>query len=266
MDRLKNKNILIGKAPGKNQLQICLSVQGKAVMAIVSAATGVPNCVSRCKPEEGVAHCRLAIDAQGAMKLTNMKDKNVTYVNGTEIMTKKINFDSQIELGSQRYRLPLQQVLDTAKKLVSTVANGGSGGGGNKPVPGKEVHINHLEKIWLDYEKKTEDITLKQQEKGKRRMLPMLIGSLSGLIAPLLAALSGTGTLYVTLPISAVSFLVYFKVYNEKDTSLEERKQATDELIDNYVCPECRHFVGNMPYKVLRQNKKCPYCKVGWKE
>ena len=31
----------------------------------------------------------------------------------------------------------------------------------------------------------------------------------------------------------------------------------------HYVCPnpECRHFLGYQPYKLILQHKKCPWCK-----
>ena len=63
-------------------------------------------------------------------------------------------------------------------------------------------------------------------------------------------------------------FVMYLKIYNEKDTSVEDRKKAQNELIDNYICPnpKCKHFLGQQPYKVLRQNKNCPYCKAKWNE
>ena len=117
-------------------------------------------------------------------------------------------------------------------------------------------------------QRKNEEITLRVQDRSKKRMLPIVIGSASGLIAPVFALVSGTSTLFVTIPIAIISLSIYLKLLIEKDTSIEDRKSAQDKLIDNYVCPhdDCRHFLGSQPYKVIRQNKKCPYCGKPWTE
>ncbi len=255
MQRLKEKTILIGKEPSQGRLLIAMKLNGQYKVAALGAAGSVPNSVSRCNPAEEIAHCKIVTDANGSMTITNLKPQNMTYVNGSEILAKKITMESSVALGKDMFQIDLAAVMDAALKLVSSV-------------PPPPVSIKHLETVWSEYESTNEAIAQRQQEKGRRRMLPMIIGSVSGLVAPLLAAVSSSSTLFVTAPISIISFVIYFKIYNEKDTTLEERKAAQDALIDNYVCPHehCRHYVGQQPYKVLRQNKKCPYCGGGWIE
>ena len=115
--------------------------------------------------------------------------------------------------------------------------------------------IAPLEAVWNEYERRKEAIAKKQLDRGRKRLLPMIIGAVSGILAPILGTL-GTGTLFITVPIAVVSLLIYIRMFSEKDTSIEDNKAAQDYLIDNYICPKCGHFLGNTPYKVLRQNKK----------
>lgn len=256
MDQLKGKTIFIGKEPGQGRLLVALKINNQWKATAIGSLGSVPNSVSRCLPLEGKAHCSIAIDANGGMVITNLKPQNVTYVNGVEYNSKKITENCHISLGKDNYSLDLAVVFDAITKLMAAL-------------PPEPKSIKHLEKVWDEFETTNDAITLRQQQKANRRMLPMLIGSVSGLIAPIMAIVSSTATLWVTAPISIVSFLIYFKNYTEKDTSVEDRKAALNKFIDNYVCPheKCNHhYLGNQPYKVLRQNKKCPYCGGEWTE
>lgn len=256
MDRLKNKTILIGKEPDRGRLLISIQINGQTKAAAIGEPGSVPNCVSRCKPAEGVAHCKIVVDNNGSLTITNLKSQNVTFVNGTEIESKKISPEAKVALGRDMYPISINAVMTTATKLVGSVP----------PPPPEPKPINYLEAVWVKYETTMDKIAEYIQIKAKKRLLPMVIGSASGLIAPLLAAVSGAATLYITAPISIISFIIYLKIYNEKDTSIEDKKAAQDELMDNYICPHCNHFLGQQPYKILRQNKKCPYCGGGWIE
>ena len=249
MDRLKGKTILLGKEPD----------QGRLLMAIVggkTAAIGSPNSVSgsvsRCKVAEGVAHAKIDIDKNGNMILTNMKPQNVTYVNGSEIVSKRIDNNSTVELGKDRFSVSVRIILETAKKIIEQ----------------QTFDISHLRVVWERYEQEIDRITLQQQEMGKNRMLPIMIGSLSGAASPLLAACVAVNTLYLTVPVAALG--LYLKYYRKKDTSYEDRKAATDRLTEEYICPnpDCSKFLGNLTYKLMKKqySMHCPYCKCEYVE
>ena len=258
MDRLKGKFILIGKEERLGRLLVCVSINGKMCATTVGRAGFVPSSVSRCLPAEEKAHCRIDIDQNGAMKLTNLKPQNVTYVNGMEIRSKCIDTDSVVALGKDLFEIDMQSIMDTVLKMMDKII---------PPTP-LEFDITHLEQVWEEYEQSIEAIQKNQQQRARRRLLPIMLSSVSGLAVPLFATLVSASTLYVTVPIAAVSFLLYILIYREKDTSIEERKEAGNLLIERYVCPNddrCGHFLGFQPYKVLRQNKRCPYCGCYWK-
>lgn len=262
MDRLKGKTILVGKEPGQGRLCVSVLVNGQPKMALIGQAGSVPNSVSRCKPAVGMAHCKIEIDQLGNMTLTNLKPQNVTFVDGMEIVSKRITVSNAVALGKDKYSIDLNIILNTVLKMfgLKDLPTGSKSGESlQSSIP--EYSIRHLKDIWADYEETLEAIQRRQQKIGKRRMLPIMIGSASGLAAPLFATIA-IPTLYITVPIAAISFLIYMKNYGEKDTTIEDRKRANDRFIDNYICPnpKCHHFMGNQPYKILRQNKKCPYC------
>ena len=54
------------------------------------------------------------------------------------------------------------------------------------------------------------------------------------------------------------------------DVMEEVTEEITEEFQKKYVCPNkkkpCNHFLGNVPYNILRQNTKCPYCGCGFNE
>ena len=260
MDRLKGKTILLGKEPGQGRLLVAI-VGGKT--AAIGSPNSVPNSVSRCKVVEGVAHAKINIDQNGNMILTNLKPQNVTFVNGSEIVSKRILQNNTVELGKDRYSVSIPMIIDTAKKIVSAIPNPGPG---PKPEPPKKkFNISHLKGVWERYEQEIDRIAQQQQETGKKRMLPIMVGSLSGVASPILAAVVAVNTLYITVPVAAISFGLYFVNYKKKDTSYEERKAATEKFTDEYVCPnpECNKFLGNISYKLLKKqySMQCPYCK-----
>ncbi len=255
MDKLKDKTILIGKEPGNGRLLISVNINGQPKNTVLGELGSVPNSVSRCKPSEGVAHCKIHIGNDGALMITNLKPQNVTYVNDIEIETKKITPSSKVTIGSEKFPLDIKVIVDTAKKLIPAL-------------PREAKSIKHLEKVWQEFESNMEEIQIRQLRKSNRRMLPIMLGSASSVLAAILATCSSLSTLYVTIPISFICFSMYFKIYFEKDTTIEDRKKANDQLFDKYVCPhdDCHHYLSTQAYRVIKQNKKCPFCGGEWKE
>ncbi len=252
MNDLSRETIFIGRESNQGRLLIALS--GSSMTALIGSVGSVPGSVSRCKPAENTAHCKISVDQSGNMVIANMKPQNVTYVDGLQVESKKITEHSTIALGKDKYSVSVHLILEAARKLMPVAPT---------PSPSaQEYSIKHLEKIYKNYEDAMETIQRHQQKMGRRRMLPIMIGSASAVLSPLLGIYVGTATYYVTVPIAILSFVIYMYNYREKDTSIEDRKEANNTLIDHYVCPnpDCKRFMGNQPYRLLRQNKKCPFC------
>lgn len=256
---LKGKTILIGKEPGQGRLLV--HVKGVGQTAAIGLPGCVPSCVSRCKPSEEIAHAQIVVDADGNFVLTNMKPQNVTFVNGSEIASKRITPATTVELGRDRFTVSVPKILETAQKILVS----GNSVGGVSPL---KFNISHLRGVWDRYEQEIDRIVDEQRDIARKRMLPIMVGSLSGVACPILAAVVGVETFYVTIPVAAISFALYFINYRKKDTSYEERKAATESLIDEYICPNCKKFVGNISYKLLKKqySMHCPNCKCDFEE
>lgn len=247
MKTLKNKTLLVGRENGgQSRLVVALNVNGKMKVVTVEGLPQVPNSVSRCLPDGGVAHLQIAIDANGEPTVKNLKEANVTYVDGVAVESKRISAKATFELGPDRFKVSLERIVAAAKKVIG-------------------VDISGLEVIWNKYKADTNRISIKQQTRARRRMLPLIIGSVSGIIAPILANVKelGSNSLFITVPISLISLIIYIKNYNEKDTSIVDKDKLNEKFMDEYVCPACKeHFFGFQPYKLVRKIPKCPRCQA----
>ena len=272
MDALKGKTILIGKEPVQGRLLISIVIDGQCQNATIGNINSVPNCVSRCIPSEGVAHCKITIEANGSMIITNMKPHNTTYVNGNEIISKNIYPNSQITLGVDKYPINIDKILDAAEKLV------------NK----NEFSINPLEKIWNTYDNDLYNLQKKQKRLALLNRLYMPCTFLSGAIGGAAQLINSEKTSESTKQIIAsiginsevinvisgimfaiAAIILFYGLYKSlSDRSIEERRLIAETFQSQYICPnpKCHRFLGNIPYNILRQNTNCPHCKCKFTE
>lgn len=249
MEKLKGKTILIGKEPGQGRLLIAIHGNGKT--ATVGTPGSVPACVSRCKPAEGVAHAKIAVDQNGNMILTNMKPQNVTLVGGSEIASKRISPASTVELGKDRFPVSVPLILATARNLVGEVAPA--------PAQVKKYNITHLEHAWNNMHAKRKEILAKQKRINMVRsgcgIFTMCAMPCIFLFGPIGYALTGIG----------IVGNIYSFVGLKNDNTTDIMEQLNEDFQDRYVCPnpECNKFLGNISYKLLKRqySMHCPYCK-----
>ena len=121
IDVLKGKTILVGKEPRNGRLFVSVKVKGQPKTAAIGEMNSVPNSVSRCKPAEDTAHCKIEVDNSGNVIVSNLKPQNVTYVNGVEIVSKSVKPNGFIELGKDRFSVGVSTILETASKIVVSV-------------------------------------------------------------------------------------------------------------------------------------------------
>lgn len=241
---------MIGRDPGVSNLLIAIQNSGKT--ASIGNPGSVPYSVSRCRIAEGTAHAKIEVDDNGELTLYNLNSSNSTFVDGVEISVCRITPKSSIELGKDRFKIKLSDILEGIQKNRAALP----------------VDISHLRGIWENYEEELDRIVKSQQELGKKRMLPIMVSSASGILSGL-GALVSLSTLWVTLPVTGVVSALYFRNYNAKDTSYEDRRNANNDFQQKYVCPVCNHFLGNMGYDLLKnqlrnpkdQKMYCPKCK-----
>jgi len=243
MDNLKGKTILVGKEPGNGRLYVSVNVNGQHKVAPIGEMQSVPNSVSRCKPGENTAHCKITVGGNGEMTITNMKPQNMTYVNGTEVATKRIKAGCRIELGKDRYAMDLNAVIQAARKMV-----------------GVEYSIRHLEIVWNEYNDSMKKIKIRQKNLGLLSNIPMGFSMFGGLVAGVAPEIREIAIVFTCIAL-LIMLIGFYKRFTDK--SIYELDELTEDFQRKYICPnpECHHFMGNQSYNILRQNKSCPYCK-----
>lgn len=250
MDGLKGKTILVGKEPGQGRLLVAIS--GTVKTAVIGTPGCVPKCVSRCRPTENVAHAKITIDQSGSMILSNMKEENVTFVNGSEIASKRINASSIVEFGKDRFPISISAILETAKKIIGEVAT--------QPI----YNISHLESVWNEMHSKRKGILAKQKKINMVRsgcgIFTMCAMPCIFLFGPIGYTLTGIG----------IIGNVYSFVGLKNDDSSDAIEQLNEDFQLRYVCPNptCNKFFGTISYKLLKnqlrshkdQKMYCPRC------
>lgn len=259
-------DILIGRDPQQSNLLVVVKHNGQSKATRLGQPGCVPNSVSRCNVANGTAHCLVTYDADTKqMRVENLKPENVTYVNDKAVITKQINAEDQLALGKDRFVIGVQSIQKIVGSILGLGGNGNQVGGnhGNGEKAKESKSIAHLEAVWKRYEQALENIRRKQQALGRKRLLPIMLSSCGGVITAILGTLQLDHPMYFTLALSLTPLLMYIKIYNEKDTSIEDTKKAENELIAKYVCPhkDCGVYFNKQPFVVVRNWKICPHCK-----
>lgn len=261
MERLKGKTILVGKEPGQGRLLVAISGTGKT--AVIGNPGCVPNSVSRCKAAENVAHAKITIDQNGNLTLSNIKSQNVTFVNGSEIASKRIDPTAAFELGKDRFSVSVPLIIETAKKIIGTPTPT------SEPTPGPTPYsvtfsISHLEQVWDEMQSNRKKILAKQK---KINMVRSGCGIFTMCAMPCIFLFGPVG--YVLTGIGIVGNVFSF-VGLKNDNTSETMERMNEDFQLRYVCPNpaCNKFFGSLSYKLLKnqlrshkdQKMYCPRC------
>lgn len=214
-----------------------LRIEAGGKVTRCGAVGSVPKSVSR-------QHCSIVMDADGKMRVKNLKAENETFVNGRSVESKTVRKGDRIELGEDRYAVDWKAIMS----VMPVVAD-----------------IRPLEKVWTDYQEQRLEQQIKERRFGTLR-------SATGLITMVAIALSMfTGkdsTLYLILYGAAILISLAFtvKAYRDSANAPRRMQELSDKFQRDYVCPKCGHFLGMQSYDVLKQNDGCPYCKAKYKK
>lgn len=250
MYSLKGKTILIGREIGTARLLVAIDGIGKSVA--IGSPGCVPNSVSHCDPAKGKAHAKIMVDQNGSMIVRNSNPLNTTLVNDTEIISKRISISDTLKLGKSMFRIELNSVIDAACKLVGTVP----------PPPKEQINIKHLEEVWNSLQLQRRQIQDRQKRINLIRtgcgiftMCAMPCCFLFGPIGYVLTGIGIIGNIYS-----------FFGLKN--DNTADKLDHLNEDFQDNYVCPNCGKFLGNISYKLLKKqySMHCPYCKCEYVE
>ena len=258
MEELHDKKILIGREPGKNRLQIAINTNNGIKVAAIGEPNSVPMSVSRCIPIDNSAHCRLEISNTGSIRLVNIKEENITYANGNEVQSKVVNENCTIALGREMYSVEMKKILDTAKEMLTSKQPQAQQPSQQQQL---EFSIKPLEAVWEEHHKRTRQLLADQKRQNLIKSLYLPCSILSTLVGAFCEGLS-----YIMYAIAIIA-LIYGLYKTITDKSVAKKEKLQDWLIDNYVCPnpDCKRFMGNQPFKIIKQHKNCPYCKCKFK-
>ena len=228
--------IIIGREEGARRLHC---VAGGREFNI-GAAGSVPLSVSR-------QHCKVTVNGSD-ITIENIKVQNITFVDGNQIVSKTISATSKVQLGEERFLIPLQQILQ--------LATGGKVGAPEVPT----FSLKPLKSVWEEYDRRKMEIqnhaaksANKQRLQGILSMLGMCVGFIPGI----------DQTIRIVIIVAALAIAVYFFIKGSMNESVQQQLHDLDEeFAKKYKCPnpKCGKPFGNVPYRNLEYNKQCFAC------
>lgn len=229
--------IIIGREEGMRRLH-CIA-DGREFN--IGQAGAVPTTVSR-------QHCKLTIEGE-KLTIENLKAQNITYVDGNQIFSKSITINSNVQLGNEKFPLPL-------KSIVALVQAPGQ----KKPQESApEFSLLPLKRIWEEYDNRK----LQIQEDAQKKANQQRIQGIVSMCAMLLGAIPQLGAFRFILMALALAMAVYFFVRSKNDTSVTRQIHDLDEeFAKKYKCPnpKCGRPFGSIPYRNIEFTKGCPAC------
>lgn len=228
--------IIIGREEGARRLHC---VAGGREFNI-GAAGSVPLSVSR-------QHCKVTVNGSD-ITIENIKVQNITFVDGNQIVSKTISATSKVQLGEERFLIPLQQILQ--------LATGGKVGAPEVPT----FSLKPLKSVWEEYDQRKMEIqnhaaksANKQRLQGILSMLGMCVGFIPGI----------DQTIRIVIIVAALAIAVYFFIKGSMNESVQQQLHDLDEeFAKKYKCPnpKCGKPFGSVPYRNIEYNKQCFAC------
>lgn len=230
--------LIIGRESGVERPRLAIQHEGNTIF--MGKPGSVPKTVSR-------QHCRISIDNDFIISIEDLTVNNFMFINGTDCKRRRnVGLSDVIELGADRYRLPLEEVV----KYFTTQ---------------RSYHIGQLKQVQNDYQIAREKMQIRQGRLNTLSTLPGVLSMGSGSLALFMGPETGS-KLRQPLLIAAVLFMIMFGVIRwiSAASTPKKNKQLEKDYRLHYRCPNpaCDRFLGQTPYEELLKNKTCPYCKA----
>ncbi|MDR0836590.1 MAG: FHA domain-containing protein [Tannerella sp.] len=193
-------------------------------------------------------HALLYTDDKNRLILEDIGSTNGSYVNGIQIVKKKVALDDKIVFGKE-YVLTIKDILHR--------------------IGDYSYDFEQLKPIYDQYIK--EKIRIQSSNQFKTRLfqsLPFAFIGVAGLALGFFGHVSKDRGLFIVsfiLAVSAPTIGVYFGARQAAKIPALLQHLANQFKID-YVCPKCGTFLGEVPYESLHSKKQCPIasCKAKW--
>lgn len=233
--------IIIGREEGARRLH-CIA-DGREFN--VGQAGCVPTTVSR-------KHCRLTVTGE-SITIENLREQNITYVDGNQIFSKVISANSRVQLGSEHYNVPLQQVIQLATGKSSLA--GSSAGKTQEQV----FSLRPLKNVWDEYDRRKLDIQERAAKKANQQRIQGIV-SMCGMALGLLPI---DPEYRIICVIAALLLGIYFFIQGNNSDSVQRQLHDLDEeYARKYKCPNpaCGKPFGSIPYRQIEYNRQCLAC------
>lgn len=228
--------IIIGREEGARRLH-CIA--GGREFNIGQAGL-VPLSVSR-------RHCKITVNGSN-LAIENIKAQNVTYVDGNQVFSKSISPTSRVQLGEERFLLPLQQILQLTGAVPAASKN-------DAPT----FSLKPLAKVWEEYDNRRMEIQNDAARSANKQRLQGVL-SMSGMC---IGFIPGLETIRIIIIVAALAIAVYFFVKGSSNATVQQQlHDLDDEYAKKYKCPnpECGKPFGAVPYRQIEYNKQCFAC------
>ncbi|MDR0895220.1 MAG: FHA domain-containing protein [Prevotellaceae bacterium] len=203
-------------------------------------------------------HAKLTVSDNGRLQLEDLDSKRGTYIippggKRQKVIKVDITLDTRVFLG-QTYEVKVEQVLrsyldgEEAKK--------------KKKQEEEEAFrkFNDLQAVYEAYSKNKKAIQREAVMKNFYRSLPSSIGLA---VAFALSMIFGSSVPWMPvaqkiLGVFVIAFIGYttMLVYNSQKEMPEKLEELNQRFKEDYVCPVCGNFLGDIPFSALKKRKK----------
>lgn len=191
-------------------------------------------------------HARLISQGEGIWLLEDLDSTNGTFVNGQQIVKKRISSTDQIKFGDN-CPVSLTQILkcdnDYSEEFAAL----------------KSVYDNYIQS----------KVKIQSSNQFKIRVFQSLPFAIPGIIGVVIGFLGKGTPLLMVLSLLLVIFAPTIGILLGARQSAKVPQQLQDianQFKIDYVCPKCGTFLGEIPWESLKNKKHCPIpsCKAKW--
>lgn len=191
-------------------------------------------------------HACLVREDDGTLLLEDLGSTNGTFVNGRQIIKKRVTPTDTIRLGDS-YAMNLRDVLKYTNDYSEEFAA--------------------LKKVYDDYIQAK--VKIQSSNQFKTRLFQSLPFALPGIVGVIIGFL-GKGSpewfalsLFITVCAPTVGIYLGARQSAKIPQQLQE---IANQFKIAYVCPKCGTFLGEIPWESLQNKKQCPVssCKAKW--
>lgn len=189
-------------------------------------------------------HCKLTEQADGTFLLEDLGSTNGTFVDGRKVIQTIVSRETMLTLGT--YCVKVDALV------------------GPKP----EDYTHDFEKLKEVYEKYHSDLIELEKSDRLKNFYRSLPPTLSAIVFAIALFLDGDSAIILRslMGVITIAFIIWattgaFK--NNKKTP-EIRQRLFKQFQIDYVCPKCKHYLGDIPYENLQNRGNCDYCKCRW--